>query len=329
MKIIFIDWATDYAKLMIANLSMIREVKEINRFNRHFKKINKLLILNALKKAHTKLHVFIKLRGVKRKDIVICNGYSILKTIDLVSQINNYKILILRDTVEKLNVSMTEKGFLNHGEHYLSRVIPVFDKIYTFDKSDCKNFQLTYLNPFLSFTSSRYQLGQEQSTTDSLNGFFYVGACDTYRENILSQMLSEFDSRNIGGEVYLVSKDKKLNVSSRFINRSLSYEENINKVRRSGVVLEINRPGQVGITLRAIEALFFGKKLITTNRDIIHCDFYSSGNIFIWGEDDLSGLSEFLSSPFNDEVKPMIDNYTADYMIERIVKDRLTISRIV
>lgn len=56
----------------------------------------------------------------------------------------------------------------------------------------------------------------------------------------------------------------------------------------SRVVLDIQSPTQTGATIRTIEALSLGKKLISTNKELVKENFYSDTNIFIW-----DGKSDF------------------------------------
>ena len=46
-------------------------------------------------------------------------------------------------------------------------------------------------------------------------------------------------------------------------------------------VVDIEHPDQSGLTIRTIEAVFSGRKLITTNSDIVNYDFYDSNNILV------------------------------------------------
>ncbi|MGX8940169.1 hypothetical protein ACWWJF_05820 [Symbiopectobacterium sp. Eva_TO] len=80
-------------------------------------------------------------------------------------------------------------------------------------------------------------------------------------------------------------------------NQSLDYKENIQKVIESDVVIEINHPGQDGLTLRTIEALAFNKKIITNNIKIMQYDFYTDDRFFILGYNDIDSLQSFLERP--------------------------------
>ena len=65
-------------------------------------------------------------------------------------------------------------------------------------------------------------------------------------------------------------------------NAILRYYEYLKQIENSRIICEVVQKGQSGLTVRALEALFFEKKLITNNESIIEFDFYDSNNIFIF-----------------------------------------------
>ena len=46
-------------------------------------------------------------------------------------------------------------------------------------------------------------------------------------------------------------------------------------------VVDVENPGQHGLTMRSIEIIGLKRKFITTNPDIVNYDFYNSNNM-IW-----------------------------------------------
>ena len=74
-------------------------------------------------------------------------------------------------------------------------------------------------------------------------------------------------------------------------------------------MLEILKEGQTGATLRLMEALFFKKKIITTNKSVKDEPFYSPQNVFIVGERSISELETFIKSDYDASVDKYIDIY--------------------
>ena len=76
----------------------------------------------------------------------------------------------------------------------------------------------------------------------------------------------------------------------------IPYAQNIDNIKKARCIIEIVQKGQEGITLRPLEAIACGKKLLTNNTNIQQFDFYTPQNIFIWGEDDFSNIDKFINS---------------------------------
>lgn len=57
-------------------------------------------------------------------------------------------------------------------------------------------------------------------------------------------------------------------------DQALPYEQILSLNRQSRAILEINQTGQTGLTVRALEATFLKKKLLTTNKSIQDTPLY-------------------------------------------------------
>ncbi|MDR1734149.1 MAG: hypothetical protein LBR73_04620 [Oscillospiraceae bacterium] len=77
----------------------------------------------------------------------------------------------------------------------------------------------------------------------------------------------------------------------------LDYEFWLNQVFVSKAILDLNQEGQTGFSLRPMEAMFYGRKLISNNRELRFAPFYHPQNIFLLGMDSLTYLHDFLVSP--------------------------------
>jgi hypothetical protein len=69
-------------------------------------------------------------------------------------------------------------------------------------------------------------------------------------------------------------------------------------VARSHIVVDIERPVQSGYTMRTLEMLGAGRKLITTNAQVAQADFYSSANIAIVDRESPVLSEAFLNAPY-------------------------------
>lgn len=77
----------------------------------------------------------------------------------------------------------------------------------------------------------------------------------------------------------------------------LTYPQYLDRLARTRCVIDISQKGQTGLTRRPLEALFYGKKLLTNNPQIASYDFYRPQNVFILGKDPADSLRAFIESP--------------------------------
>ena len=105
----------------------------------------------------------------------------------------------------------------------------------------------------------------------------------------------------------------------------LTYENVINKILESVCIVEINKKGQIGLTLRALEALFLKKKLITNNKDIMNYKFYNENNIFIIDFENLTDMTineikNFLKTEYTIIEEKILKDYTFEHWLQEIIK---------
>ncbi|MEI7386454.1 hypothetical protein WCU57_20210, partial [Pectobacterium versatile] len=176
MTVYFLEWNANYEKIMMHNLSELG-VKEKNNVMKHFAKKNlKLKKLGISNRFFVQLHYFIKLRHITSDDLIVCNGFSALGFLDLVKTIKCKKILIIRDTITHLENAMRDKKkWLLPQEHYVDKVKPFFDKIYSFDPTDCKKHDLNYLEQFLPFTLLDIKRKQSLAKNKKSKICFFIG----------------------------------------------------------------------------------------------------------------------------------------------------------
>lgn len=103
------------------------------------------------------------------------------------------------------------------------------------------------------------------------------------------------------------------------IHSKIDYKEILNYINKSKCLIDIVQNGQCGLSWRALEAMFYRKKLITNFKDIKEYDFYKKDNIFIIGEDDLNNIKNFVNTGYVDIPENIIKKYTIDGWIENFI----------
>lgn len=149
--------------------------------------------------------------------------------------------------------------------------------IETFDKFDSDFYKIKLRNQFYRFP---FLKGEK---IEVKYNFYFLGFAKD-REKEINWLIEQFKTLQLSFKFHII-KDKQ---------DALSYAENVKNILKTECIVDINQKKQTGITLRPLEAIFFNKKLITDNKNILNHDFYHSNNIFVLGKDKLSELPQFL-----------------------------------
>lgn len=151
-------------------------------------------------------------------------------------------------------------------------------EISSFDTEDCDRYNLTYNNQVASFF-------RDLSNPNPIsNSIFFFGK-DKGRLSHLRNLTDEFRSLGYVCDFNVVPDDRKKYSAHDFdgVKRVhyTAYRDLIKNELISSLLLEILQDGQGEITWRALEAMFYKRKLITNFQNIRKYDFYNESNIYI------------------------------------------------
>ena len=105
-----------------------------------------------------------------------------------------------------------------------------------------------------------------------------------------------------------------------FVNAYVSYEENLRKLGQSKAVLDVTQTGQVGYSMRVMESIYLGRKLITTNKHVKDADLFQYGNVLILTEATLPDeVRDFIERPFSPYGRDVRDFYSVERWAERFI----------
>lgn len=173
------------------------------------------------------------------------------------------------------------------------------DEFWTFDKNDSQRYNLKY-NP--QFYSKDIILNNNKIKQDVT----FLGRAKE-RRNKLIKLKENLNTLGITTKFFIVEKEKDL----------IGYDKYLESISSSRCILDYNQEGQVGLTLRPMEALFLKKKLITNNTDIVNYNFYNTNNVFILGVDDMSKIKEFINNPYKEVNEEIINYYSFESWLKR------------
>lgn len=179
--------------------------------------------------------------------------------------------------------------------------IKFFNKIYSFDRIDCEQHGFTYL-PL--FASGAYQDDIESENTFDIYTISSVVRPERYvlvnkfRQFCIKNKISFYFYLKVTPITYLRLFMKGIfpkGVSFKAMNKN----EMKMIVDKSSTVLDVTNHKQSGLTMRVIENTYAGKKIITTNENIMKESFYSPEQFFVLDQQSEDEITEFLKADFS------------------------------
>lgn len=189
------------------------------------------------------------------------------------------------------------------------------DTVYTFDEKEAKKFKIRFIPQF-------YWLSNENKNKEEFD-VFYVGQ-KSNREKEIFEIYKVLEKLKLKLNFYIVDKKHKMiGDLIKLHSKALGYEEVIENIKKSKILLEINKKGQSGLTLRALEALFFEKKLITNNKSIEKYDFYNKNNILVIDFENYSvaDIIKFLNTKKEVVSQEIKKKYHVDNWLRELLRE--------
>jgi len=200
----------------------------------------------------------------------------------------------------------TWDSFKNHS-HSLG-VLDFFHEKYSFDNNDCEKYGLK-LRPLFFLDSFK---GISNSETYE-NDLLFLGTTHSDRYVLTKRIVSWCKNNDLTAYTFFYVQGFSVFVYKKFFDKTfkkanlkdmnfkgLSSNEMLELYKSSKVILDINHPGQTGLTMRTFEAIGAQKKMITTNKEIKKYNFYNKNNIFVIDREELSLELDFFKSDYEE-----------------------------
>ncbi len=201
--------------------------------------------------------------------------------------------------------------------------IPLFDDFYVFDKKDiAKNIQYNNLKASHNFYFDNIDLSKDQIT--HTKKAYFVGHFD-FRITHIVKIGSLLEKLGLEVDIFLeknsgIPKEYQEYSFLKAIKQPIPFYENLQKVYNLNILLDFHNPIHNGLSFRSFEALGYEKKLITNNELIKTYDFYHPNNIFVWNENNLEELEEFINKPYVKIEENIKEKYSFTYWFSDIMK---------
>lgn len=206
------------------------------------------------------------------------------------------------------------------------RNFPFFDKIYTFDLSDSKKYNIAHLPIYWVDNDEIIPLERD---------VFAFGAYNKIRSGVFKYIKDSLPSQSVTSYIKLfVPQSHAWNSRIKTLVKNLlmpkqygmishtplSTDDFRKMIATSRIVVDTSNGYQDGLSARFMWALGLGKKIITNNSNVMTYDFYSKEQIFVIGYDTYS-LSDFVKSDFKmtDEVREKVNSYRIDNWLNTLL----------
>lgn len=172
----------------------------------------------------------------------------------------------------------------------IANYIDLFDRFFVFDRRDINKH--ANILPITNFF-----INKSFKKTHS-NSVYFIATFDDYRFDLIQQLKPVFESLNLKSNLQIITYKKEQNTiveqAGFTVGKPIDYKENILQVENSSILVDIHVPSHSGLSFRIFEALYYGKKIITTNISVKDYDFYHPNNIFIWDKQNEYLINDFL-----------------------------------
>ncbi|MCX7549978.1 hypothetical protein [Xanthomarina sp. F2636L] len=280
--------------------------------------------INYSKFQYTYKSVFDKLQNLLRKTFLKKNikdsykSQEILKVVQAQGK-QDFIIVVRPDKLEKETVITLKKYAENYYSFYFDAIsnfpekielISYFDKVFSYEKEDVEKYKLTFCTNYI------YDF-EDTKPANSKCKIFNISSYDERFESI-EKLAAYFKSKHIDYSI-IVRKEKE--ESSDFVTFTQEYMP-LNKVKEhlleADVLLDVQKENQHGLSFRVFESLGYEKKLITTNKDVVHYDFYNPNNMIVVDVNNIQIPEAFFKTPYQTVSSDILYKYTLDGWIENV-----------
>jgi len=209
------------------------------------------------------------------------------------------------------------------------RKLGLFDRVYSFDKEDCK-LHKPDMNFLPLFYVEDYIRGKNSIRQHIQYDIASVGSFKFDRYFMLKRMkdknpglrMNIFQYCNLANFIFHKTLRRKYrSIAYKDISfRKKSADEILNIYDASYAVLDIPRVGQNGLTMRTFECIAMGKKLITTNKNIVEYDFYDPRNIAILNDDLSLPSSRWFAQEYAPIDPVILSRYSISNWVGELVR---------
>lgn len=231
---------------------------------------------------------------------------------------------ITKDSLTKLKKEHSSARFILYmwdsfqNRKKTAELLPLFDYKFTFDPDNAEQYQMKLRPLFFS------EVYKKKETGPIKYDLLFIGTAHSDRYTFVKRITTSLPAE-MKLKLYFFLSSRKLFYIKKIMDRdfrrvaykdisfrSLTHQDNAELMNQSKVILDINHPRQIGLTMRTLETLGVQRKLITTNADIKRYDFYNPRNILLIDRQNPVIPKGFFEQDFD----PLADHILFKYSIK-------------
>lgn len=228
-----------------------------------------------------------------------------------------YSIDFIKSIKEKVKVLVGYQWDGLDRFSWIKQRISLFDRFFVFDPSDINFPKVLPSTNFFIESSTTKNIVQDIPV-------YYLGIYTRKRVPQLINLANQLNKINVSYNIKLISN--KESVVKKYHNELIdvqsdyvSYEENLELINRSRIIVDLLHDVHKGLSFRVFEAIGKGKKLILNNPEILKYEFYDPTNFFLVKDENYDGLEEFINTPYKPLPEHIKEKYSFDNWIRYVL----------
>lgn len=266
-----------------------------------------------LKKYHKSI---VEKNREKKYDIIYTNSYLPEETIILYKEAYPQARILFYLDDSVANMKNADKTF-----SYYNRVM-------TFDRSDSLKYNIDLIPLFYEDSYNK-----KFTSDDYCYDICFIGTIHSDRLKVIEAVENECQNKGLSFYHYCYLQSRIMYfvywlTKAEFRKKRFNYfkysqipsSEVASVLLKSKSVLDIQHPKQTGLTMRTIETLGAGKKIVTTNKEIKHYDIYRESNVCIVDREKPVIDPTFINSEYEELQSSIREKYSIGGWVVQVFK---------
>lgn len=212
-----------------------------------------------------------------------------------------------------------------------TQIAPEFDTVSTFDPLDAQFFSWRYRPLFARV----FEKTETTLSGPALYEWAFIGSLHSDRFSVLKRLTLSSGFQKFYAFGFIPGKfmwllrhltnPKIWHHGAIKVSTTPILSDEVNRITQAAkAVVDIEHPKQRGLTMRSIETLLLGRKLVTTNTEIKNSDLFHETRVFVMDRKKPHISQDFLESPFLDIPQKIREKYYLRSWLEDIINSKMS-----